>query len=161
MTADKLYSFAWKCHPRNLLKRQNNYIVAILLLTLFVIGTVRYVQVTLSSIEESIPLKVVEDSQAMASILYDIHEVSHAIAIARLQTGAEREKILDVARNRLDHVRVLLNEKRVQYGFDNLIGTTARRFMICGSGFGMVLAGYRQRIMLFSQRLMAGRRRRC
>ncbi len=125
MTADKLYSFAWKCHPRNLLKRQNNYIVAILLLTLFVIGTVRYVQVTLSSIEESIPLKVVEDSQAMASILYDIHEVSHAIAIARLQTGAEREKILDVARNRLDHVRVLLNEKRVQYGFDNLIGTAA------------------------------------
>ena len=68
MIAQKLSNIAWKMRPSNLLKRQNNYIIAILILTLFVIGTVRYVQVTLSSIEESIPLKVVEDSQAMTAM---------------------------------------------------------------------------------------------
>ncbi|MEX0583728.1 MAG: histidine kinase dimerization/phospho-acceptor domain-containing protein, partial [Sneathiella sp.] len=125
MIATKLSSIARKCRLSNLLKRQNRYIFAILLLTLFVIGTVRYVQVTLSSIEESIPLKVVEDSQAMAGILYDIYEIGHRITIAQQTAGAEREEAIDLVRKDLTELHFLLNTKRVQYGFDNLIGTAA------------------------------------
>ena len=125
MIAQKLSNIAWKMRPSNLLKRQNNYIIAILILTLFVIGTVRYVQVTLSSIEESIPLKVVEDSQAMTDILYNIHEITHNIAIARQVAGTEREEVIELIRGNLTDIHVLLTQKRVQYGFDNLIGTAA------------------------------------
>ncbi|HCE21640.1 MAG TPA: hypothetical protein DF282_03885, partial [Hyphomonas sp.] len=107
------------------LKRQNSYILAILALTLFVAGTVRYVQVTLADIEESIPLKVIEDSQAMSAILFDINEITQGLAVAKLAIGMERERKLAAVRDRLANVNTALEEKRVEYGFDNLIGTAA------------------------------------
>ena len=107
------------------LKRQNSYILAILVLTLLVAGIVRYVQVTLADIEESIPLKVIEDSHAMSAILFDINEITQGLAVAKLAIGTERERKLASVRDRLVNVNATLEKKRVEYGFDNLIGTAA------------------------------------
>ncbi|MFC4272499.1 PAS domain S-box protein [Sneathiella chungangensis] len=125
MSDSFLPQLARKLRIANLLRRQNSYIIAILGLTLFVIGTVRYVQVTLSEIEESIPLKVIEDSQAMSAILFDINEITQGIAVAKLARGPERARKITSVRQNIDEVNNLLEVKRVEYGFDNLIGTAA------------------------------------
>ncbi|MBO0333371.1 PAS domain S-box protein [Sneathiella sp. CAU 1612] len=114
-----------KINFKSLLKRQNSYVIAILALTLFVIGTIRYVQETLSNIEESIPLQVIEDSQAMASILFDIEEIVQIVTVAKLADAEEREKNIATVQKKLLEVSIVLEQKRVKYGFDNLIGTAA------------------------------------
>ena len=125
MSSMSLSGFLNKLKFRNLVKRQNNYLIAIVALTVFVIGTVRYVQETLSDIEESIPLNVIEDSQAMSAILFDIEEFIHFVSIAELAKGEERLKNIMTAQEKLVEVSAILELKRKQYGFDNLIGTAA------------------------------------
>ncbi|MDF2368366.1 PAS domain-containing hybrid sensor histidine kinase/response regulator [Sneathiella sp.] len=116
---------AEKISYKGLLKRQNSYVVAILALTLFVIGTIRYVQETLSDIEESIPLQVIEDSQAMASILFDIEDIIQIVAVTKITNGEERARSIETVQHKLQEVSIVLEQKRVKYGFDNLIGTAA------------------------------------
>ncbi len=125
MFLTQLAHIARRFRPHHLLRRQNSYLLAIFGLTLIVIGTVRYVQVSLADIEESIPLKVIEDAQAMSSILFDINEVTQGLAVVQLASGEEREAHLAEVRQRLDHVTDLLEIKRIEYSFDNLIGTAA------------------------------------
>ncbi|TNE34077.1 MAG: PAS domain-containing hybrid sensor histidine kinase/response regulator, partial [Alphaproteobacteria bacterium] len=71
------------------------------------------------------PLQVIEDEQAVAKILYDFNGIAHSLELARLVRGKEREKLLLSARSRLDEVNFMLEFKRIEYGFDNLIGTAA------------------------------------
>ncbi len=119
------FRLADKFKFKSLLRRQNSYVIAILALTLFVVGTIRYVQETLSNIEESIPLKVIEDSQSMASILFEIEDIIQNVAVAKLATGTERSKEIATVKAKLQEVSIVLEQKRVKYGFDNLIGTAA------------------------------------
>ncbi len=125
MVAPLKSSIAGKINFKGLLRRQNSYVIAILALTLFVIGTIRYVQETLSNIEESIPLKVIEDSQAMASILLDIEEIIQIVAVAKIANSGERAKSIETVQKMLQEVSIVLEQKRVKYRFDNLIGTAA------------------------------------
>ncbi|MCF8467138.1 MAG: PAS domain S-box protein [Sneathiella sp.] len=108
-----------------LLKWHNVYIVGILILTIFVIGTVHYVQSTLSSIEESIPLKVIGDEQAIAAVLHDFTEITYCLELAKVSEGEKRQKYISDARKKLASINFMLEATRVEYGFDNLIGTAA------------------------------------
>ena len=126
MISDPIFSrLTRKLRIAGLLKRHNIYVVGILVLTIFVIGTIHYVQSTLSSIEESIPLKVIEDEQAVAAILYDFTEITYCLELAKLVDGEKRRVFIADARQKLAEINFLLEAKRVEYGFDNLIGTAA------------------------------------
>ncbi|WP_373084959.1 PAS domain-containing sensor histidine kinase [Sneathiella sp.] len=125
MSKSLFSNFSLTFRLRTILKRHNAYILGILLLAIFVVGTIYYVQVTLSTIEESIPLKVIEDEQAVATILYDLTEVTHSLELAGLAKGEKRQVILQAVRHKLGGVNFALEFKRIEYGFDNLIGTAA------------------------------------
>lgn len=125
MLASSMFRKYGKINFKGLLTRQNSYVIAILALTLFVIGTIRYVQETLSGIEESIPVQVIEDSQAMASILFDVEDVIQILAVAKIAQGEERAEGIEKAQQKLQEVSIVLEQKRIKYGFDNLIGTAA------------------------------------
>ncbi len=103
----------------------NAYMLAIVLLAVFVIGTIYFVQVTLSHIEESIPLRIVQYEQADDDVLHGFTKVTHILDLAQLSTGQKRADYLRVARDELILVTEALEKKRVQFGYDNLIGAAA------------------------------------
>ncbi len=99
--------------------------VAITLLTIFVIGTIYFVQVTLSHIEESIPLRIVQYEQADDEVLHGFTRITHILDLAQLSNDQERADYLQSARDELKIVTEALENKRVQFGYDNLIGAAA------------------------------------
>jgi hypothetical protein len=110
----------------------NAYMVAIALLTVFVIGTIYFVQVSLSHIEESIPLRIVQYEQADDEVLHGFTRITHTLDLAQMTSGQERAGYLQVARDELKVVTEALENKRVQFGYDNLIGAAAMYWRIAG-----------------------------
>jgi PAS domain S-box-containing protein len=103
----------------------NAYVVGIVFLVLFVIGTITYVQVTLSSIEESVPLQIVEQEQAVDEIIDLFAVANNALMLAQLAEGDDRRAYITLAREKTEQVHTMLEKERIQFGFDNLIGTAA------------------------------------
>ncbi|MEH6547516.1 MAG: ATP-binding protein, partial [Sneathiella sp.] len=100
-------------------------VAGIFCLFLFVIATITYVQVTLSKIEESVPLQIVEQEQAVDEIIDQFAIANNALILAQLAEGAQRLGFVELAREKIEQVHAALEKERIQFGFDNLIGTAA------------------------------------
>ena len=103
----------------------NAYTAAILVLAMLVASTIYYVQVTLSGIEESIPLKIIAHEQADDVVLHGFAEVTHCLELAALVEGTKRDDILEDARKKLIGARMALEKLRAEHGYDDLIGAAA------------------------------------
>lgn len=115
----------------------NAYMLAIGLLTIFVVGTIYFVQVTLSHIEESVPLRIVQYEQADDDVLNGFTQVVHTIELASLSKDAQRARHLEDARIQLKIVSEALEHKRVKFGYDNLIGASAMYGLLQPSFFDL------------------------
>lgn len=112
-----------KIESKNIPEWNSAYVVGIFCLSLFVIATITYVQVTLSKIEESVPLQIVAQEQAVDEIIDHFAVANNAVVLAQLAVGAKRKEYIELAREKIEQVNSALEKERIQFGFDNLIGT--------------------------------------
>jgi len=112
-----------KIQSKNIPEWNSAYVAGIFCLSLFVIATITYVQVTLSKIEESVPLQIVAQEQAVDEIIDHFAVANNAIVLAQLAVGAQRNEYIELARKKIEQVHSALEKERIEFGFDNLIGT--------------------------------------
>ncbi|USG62644.1 ATP-binding protein [Sneathiella marina] len=114
-----------KIESKNIPEWNNAYVAGIFCLSLFVIATITYVQVTLSKIEESVPLQIVAQEQAVDEIIDQFAVANNALVLAQLAEGVKRRGYIDLAREKIQQVHEALEKERILFSFDNLIGTAA------------------------------------
>lgn len=114
-----------KLESKNIPEWNTAYVAGIVCLALFVIATIAYVQITLSKIEESVPLQIVAQEQAVDDVIEQFAVVNNALVLAQLAEGVKRGEYVEIARGKIAEVRLALERERIQFGFDNLLGTAA------------------------------------
>jgi len=107
------------------LKSGNAYIAAIFALTMIVAGSIYYIQVTLSGIEESVPLKIIIYEQSDDEILHGFAEATYYLELAILGNADKRDELLKNAREKLKKAHENLERTRVINGYDDFIGAAA------------------------------------